>query len=64
MQCPQIASASRRLTSFYFFYEWNDQADGNGQWYRSYGLEVWDECLKAAQAFMFCHRTGRSPTLV
>lgn len=23
-----------------FFYEWNDQPEGKGQWYRTYGLEV------------------------
>ncbi|KAF7308162.1 hypothetical protein HMN09_00664000 [Mycena chlorophos] len=24
-----------------FFYEWNERADGTGQWYRTYGLEDW-----------------------
>lgn len=24
-----------------FFYEWNDQPEGKGQWYRTYGLEDW-----------------------
>jgi nuclear transport factor 2 (NTF2) superfamily protein len=28
------------LAILQFFYEWNDQADGHGQWFRSYGLEV------------------------
>ncbi|KAJ3713238.1 hypothetical protein DFJ43DRAFT_1105613, partial [Lentinula guzmanii] len=23
-----------------FFYEWNEKADGSGQWFRTYGLEV------------------------
>ncbi|KAF5376787.1 hypothetical protein D9757_009460 [Collybiopsis confluens] len=24
-----------------FFYEWNEKADGTGQWFRTYGLEDW-----------------------